>query len=189
MIRSFCWEKRCFWVDLLKTCFFHFFSHKKNTIGCVEKGICLCISNTQPSQREALYICHPFMKNLGIFVSRISLELHPFNNKPCGCCRICVLFSSLDWTNPCRSCRWWFRNPARKPPGIHTLSRIIMEVENGYIWKASTIGGSHFSLNHDNGRTGKPAVNSMISTTTNLNWRVCWISEASTGGMSGIPPR
>ena len=31
-------------------------------------------------------------------------------------------------------------------PKIHTLPPIIMEVENGCIWKVTTIGGNHFSL-------------------------------------------
>ena len=29
---------------------------------------------------------------------------------------------------------------------LYSLSPIIMEVENGYIWKVTTIGGTHFSL-------------------------------------------
>ena len=36
----------------------------------------------------------------------------------------------------------------------HTLSPIIMEVENYPKWKETTIGGTHFSLNHDCGRKG-----------------------------------
>ena len=38
------------------------------------------------------------------------------------------------------------------------MTPVIMEVENGCNWKVTTIGGTHFSLNHDCGRKGRGSI-------------------------------